>query len=67
MPAGSGQTLSMKKRDDSAPPGTGSDCEFSRGLIDELSTLEAMLDGLDSVDEVENKEFERAHKNDQRE
>lgn len=57
----------MKKRADSAPPKTGGDCQPSKGLIDELSTLEAMLEQRDRVDEVEQKDSERASEDDQRE
>ena len=57
----------MKKRADSAPPKTGGDCQPSKGLIDELSTLEAMLEQRDRVDEVKQKDSERASEDDQRE
>lgn len=63
----------MKKRADSAPPGSGGDCKPSRGLLDELSALEAMLEQSDRVDEevahkeVAHKDAERANKDDQRE
>ncbi len=56
----------MKKRADSAPPKTGGDCQPSKGLIDELSTLEAMLEQRDRVD-AEKKDSERASEDDQRE
>jgi len=57
----------MKKRADTAPPENGGDCKPSKGLLDELSTLEAMLEQREGEDEVEKKEFERASKDDQSE
>ncbi|MFO7762621.1 MAG: hypothetical protein R6V61_02680 [Wenzhouxiangellaceae bacterium] len=57
----------MKKRADSAPPDDSGDCKPSKGLLDELSTLEAMLEQREGVDEVEKKKFERASKDDQSE
>lgn len=57
----------MKKRADRAPPDTRGDCKPSRGLLDELSTLEAMLEQRDRVDEAEKKESERSSEDDQRE
>lgn len=57
----------MKKRVDSALPDDSGDCKPSKGLIDELSTLEAMLEQRDRMDEVKQKDSERASDDDQRE
>lgn len=43
----------MKKRADSAPPDTSGDCKPSKGLIDELSALEAMIDQRIATEDVE--------------
>lgn len=60
-------TLVMKKRVNRAPPDTSGDCKPSKGLIDELSTLEAMLEQRERMDEVKPEHYERASEDDKRE